>query len=165
MEAPAHKNSKIPKINTYIEAPLVKPVKIPKLNPYNEQAIVKSSLKVAKSNALFVEALPPKPSTSKVLRSSGSLKKIERADKLLIKETISKGDILDPLDLLEPVYEEVQKEPKPPSMLNKAKEINKAVPVKKSVQKKVKKRKISDDRDEVSRMIFFQLAGFVCFLF
>lgn len=77
------------------------------------------------------------------------MKKIERADKTLIKEAISKGDILDPFDLLEPVYEEVQKEPKPPCTPNKTKEATKNVPVKKGVQKKVKKRKISDDRDEV----------------
>lgn len=152
-EASTPKNAKLPKSNIFTEPSIIKTSKTPKLNPYNDSPFLKSCSKVPKANAQYTELLPPKATLSKVLRSSGTLKKIERSDKLLIKEAISKGDILDPFDLLEPVYEEVQMEPKPASIPSKVKEANRSVSLKKSVQKKIKKRKISDDRDEVRNFL------------
>lgn len=121
----------------------IKASKISKLNAYTD---VKKFSKLSKVHSSHIETSSLNTVSSKVLRSNSSMRKVERTDKLLIKDAISKGDILDPFDLLEPVYEEVQEEP---VIANKAKDSNKTVSLKKNVQKKVKKRKISDDRDEV----------------
>lgn len=142
------KTSKLTKASPQSEPVTLKTSKISKPNPYSDSLTPKSFSKVSKPSTSYPEPPLAKPCTSKILRSSCSLKKVDKPDKLLIKESISKGDILDPYDLLEPIYEEVQKE-KPINILNKSKEANKNVAMKRNVQKKVKKRKISDDREEV----------------
>lgn len=143
-ENPPPKVSRTHKTN---ETPPAKTSKIPKLNTFTDSA-VRNTSRPSKFHTSQIESIPIKSSSPKFLRSSTAIKKIERTDKLLIKEAISKGDILDPFDLLEPVYEEVQKEPKPAAITNKVKEVSKSVSIKRNIQKKVKKRKISD-RDEV----------------
>lgn len=99
------------------------------------------------------EKLPPKAiennempllKRSKILKFRNPLRKSDKPSKTVIKELVSKKDILDPFDLLEPIYEEVQKETR-----TIAPKENKSLPVKKNLAKKVKKRKITEERDEV----------------
>ncbi|KAJ8984152.1 hypothetical protein NQ317_017803 [Molorchus minor] len=75
-------------------------------------------------------------------RSSKSTKNIHssnRRNERTIKEPLKMDNILDPLDLLEPVYEELTKHEKPASVPAKFKE-SKAAPVRKSLPKKLKKK-------------------------
>lgn len=104
--------------------------------PTKEEKKEEKEVKEKKRNSQHVE---PTPRTgSKPVRSTYLSKRSEK----VIKEPLNKEGILDPLDLLEPVYEEVTKESAPP----KVKEV-KNIPLKKG---KLKKRKFSEEREEVS---------------
>lgn len=103
-----------------------------------EEKKEEKEVKEKKRNSQFFDSTSK--SNSKTVKSVYPTKKSEKIG----KEPLSKGGILDPLDLLEPVYEEVTKESVPPRI----KEI-KNVPVKRG---KLKKRKFSEEREEVSRI-------------
>lgn len=98
---------------------------------------------------------------SKLIKFKNPLKKSDKPPKSFSKESVSEKDILDPFDLLEPVYEEVQKEIKSVLPVPKIKE-NKNLPVKKSLAKKVKKRKMTEERDEVcTKLLLYSLFDLV----
>lgn len=59
-------------------------------------------------------------------------------------------DVLDPLDLLEPVYEELTKDNKPSTSNMKAKESLKLAQIKRHLPKRVKRRRYSDESEEVT---------------
>ncbi|XP_060534257.1 uncharacterized protein LOC132706761 isoform X2 [Cylas formicarius] len=116
--------------------------------------------------------LSPKPSTSRSPAKSSyphSPKKFDRnkssqhSDILKEKEKtpLKKGDMIDPLDLLEPVYEEITKEPPPllkPAIPLKLREV-KHVPIKRNIGKKVKKRRYVEDREESPPLMFQSRKG------
>ncbi|XP_018569988.1 longitudinals lacking protein, isoforms F/I/K/T-like isoform X2 [Anoplophora glabripennis] len=110
-----------------------------------EEKKEEKEVKEKKRNSQQVE---PSPKTSsKALRSAHPSKKSEK----ISKEPLNKEGILDPLDLLEPVYEEVTKESAPP----KVKEV-KNIPFKKG---KLKKRKFSEEREESPPPLFLSRKG------
>lgn len=64
-------------------------------------------------------------------------------------------DVLDPLDLLEPVYEELTKDNKPSTSNIKQKESPKYAQIKRHIPKRVKRRRYSDESEEVKVFILF----------
>ncbi|KAJ8956243.1 hypothetical protein NQ318_014975 [Aromia moschata] len=92
---------------------------------------------------------PKMPRTSKSNQRRG-----EKAN----REPPKADDILDPLDLLEPVYEELTKESKPSSVQAKLKE-NKFVHAKRGLPKKFKKRKLPEEREESPPPLFLSRKG------
>ncbi|KAJ8917348.1 hypothetical protein NQ315_002370 [Exocentrus adspersus] len=109
------------------------PPKPPKEEKKEEKEI-KEKKRTAQQN------IEPTPRTSsRAVRSMYSSRKSERVTKE--KETLSKRGILDPLDLLEPVYEEVTKDTMPPAKVREVK----SVPVRRG---KLKKRKFTDEHEE-----------------
>lgn len=120
-----------------------------------EERKEEKEVKEKKRNSQFYESTPR--TNSKTVKSVYPSKKFERVS----KEPLSKEGILDPLDLLEPVYEEVTRE----SALPKMREIRN-IPMKKG---RLKKRKFSEEREEVSLLsfksiitIFFSINIFWC---
>lgn len=73
---------------------------------------------------------------------------------------LQKGNINDPLDLLQPVYEEIAKVPLPrqaANILKNAKEKG-GVTIRKTVGRRMKKRKHDlEDRDEVQNRLYIYL--------
>ncbi|KAJ8953714.1 hypothetical protein NQ314_007324 [Rhamnusium bicolor] len=104
--------------------------------------------------ALPVEMPTPKTNSKSFKSSHTSKKTVEKVH----KESIKNDDILDPLDLLEPVYEELTKESKPASVPTKFKEC-KSMPIKKGLPKKLKKRKFSEEREESPPPMFLSRKG------
>lgn len=58
-------------------------------------------------------------------------------------------DLLDPLDLLEPLYEEAAEEKKPSTVVKPKENKYNYQPVKKPFTRRLRKRKLSDSRDPV----------------
>lgn len=72
----------------------------------------------------------------------------KKPDRIETRKTkLESDDILDPLDLLEPIYEEPAKPDRP---VNKFRQF----PIKKNFPRKIKKRKYSDVRDDVSDLFW-----------
>ncbi|KAG5878379.1 hypothetical protein JTB14_020615 [Gonioctena quinquepunctata] len=107
--------------------PILKSVKLSKITPHTDMPILKSSR-----------------SSKNINFSRRAVRKIDRVEKIN-KEL--KSEFLDPLDLLEPVYEELTKEPTQATTLVKPKEI-KTIPVRRSMTKRLKKRKMTEEREE-----------------
>ncbi|XP_056633900.1 myb-like protein X [Diorhabda sublineata] len=115
------------------EKPLVKSSKVPKVVIQNPLPILKNKQKT------FVE--------SKKRDKRLEKEKLPVIEKIPItKDTPSTSDFSNPFGLLKPVYEEVTKDPKPNKLpvTRDPKNVN----VKRTLQKKLKKRKLTDDREE-----------------
>lgn len=127
------------------------------LAPLVEMPVLKSSktikIPLQQSEMPVLKSTKPPRGSGISRRTEKRTFEKEKIEKPLPSKDIShKKDFFDPiLDLLEPVYEEVAKDPKPTKAI--VPKDPKNITVRRNVQKKLKKRKITDDREEVSYCI------------
>nr|CAH7741068.1 unnamed protein product [Callosobruchus chinensis] len=135
------------------EMPILKSAKLLRSTPQSRQNIempvLKTVLKPSKTKAAFVAKKTEKVERKldkfekKVEKSEKPEKTVTFAPQKPAKESPSTSNIFDPMNLLKPVYEEVTKEKKIQSSPIKMKE-----PKQKAVQKKIKKRKMTEERED-----------------
>ncbi|VEN63767.1 unnamed protein product, partial [Callosobruchus maculatus] len=135
------------------EMPVLKSAKLLRSTPQARQnlemPVLKTVLKPSKTKAAFVAKKTEKVER-KLDKSEKKVDKPEKPEKTVTfapqkpaKESPSTSNIFDPMNLLKPVYEEVTKEKKIQSSPVKIKE-----PKQKAVQKKIKKRKMAEERED-----------------
>ncbi|CAH1115312.1 unnamed protein product [Psylliodes chrysocephalus] len=128
------------------------------LAPLVEMPVLKSSktikIPLQQSEMPVLKSTKPPRGSGISRRTEKRTFEKEKIEKPLPSKDIShKKDFFDPiLDLLEPVYEEVAKDPKPTKAI--VPKDPKNITVRRNVQKKLKKRKITDDREESPPPIF-----------